>query len=108
MKSGTVLGALIVLNALLATGDVLAKRAVEGEARNISLTVAAFVIWIGACCMWLPLMRARGFTRLIILADVIGFVMLAFVGYVFLGERLTVREWCGVALSIGAVVLLAH
>lgn len=108
MKSGTVFGALIVLNALLAVGDVFAKRAIQAEVRDISLTVAAFVIWIGACCMWLPLMRARGFTRLIVLSDVIGFVMLAFVGYVFLGERLTVREWCGVALSIGAVVLLAH
>lgn len=97
---------LLLLNGLLAVGDLLAKKAVDEPARNLSLTFGALIIWIAACCMWLPLMRAKGFTRLIALADVIGLLMLAVVGYFFLGERLTTKEIVGVAFAVVSVLVL--
>jgi drug/metabolite transporter (DMT)-like permease len=98
--------ALVVINALLAAGDLLAKRAVVGAERDAVATAAALALWLVACCMWLPVMRARGFTRLVALADAIGLVLVASTGYLFLGERLSPREGVGVALALGAVVLL--
>lgn len=98
---------LLCINALLVVGDLLAKRAVADPTRSVPLTTGALLIWITACCMWLPVMRARGFTRLVALSDVIGLLMLSVVGYFFLNERLNSREVVGVVLAVASVICLA-
>lgn len=98
--------ALLLVESLLGVGDYFAKRAVATADRHTLFTGAALLCWIAACFMWLPIMRARGFTRLVAMADVIGLIVLAIVGYCFLGERLTLRESAGVGLAVAALFLL--
>jgi len=107
MDRRTALLWLVAINVLLAIGDLFSKRAVATPQRNVAMTTAALGLWITACCMWLPVMRARGFTRLVALADVIGLVMLAIGGYLFLGERLNAKEGIGLGCAIAAVLLLS-
>ncbi len=97
---------LAIIHACLTTGDVLAKRAVVGPDRDLRLSAAALLVWIAGCFACLPLMRARGFTRLIALADATGLVIIAAAGFLFLGERLTARELAGIGAALTAIVLL--
>lgn len=104
MNAATMLGLLFAIDVLITVGDTLAKRASVHD--DPFLQCGAFVVWSVACLLWFPLMKARGFTRLIALADVMGLVMLAVSGYFFLGERLTLRDGAGVSLACVSLFLL--
>lgn len=106
MTTRTTFLCLVIVNVLIAAGDYYAKRAVAQSERDLRLTIAAMVLWFVACCGWLPVMRSRGFTKLVALADVLGLVMLAVVGRLFLDERLGAREWTGIGFAVAAIALL--
>jgi hypothetical protein len=110
MRNRTAFVFLLAINAALAAGDFFAKTAATpdpGDPAGSSVPVAwALCLWLLGCVAWLPVMRAPGFTRLVALSDAMGLVMVALVGRVFLGERLTTREGVGVALAMTAVLFL--
>lgn len=97
---------LVGISLLLAVGDVQAKIA-DASGYQLKPTCTALTLWVLACVLWLPAMKLPGFTRLIAMADSIGLVMVAVAGYLFLGERLAVREIAGVALALIAIILLS-
>lgn len=110
MKNRTALVFILAINAALAAGDFFAKTAATPDLSDLSsssVPVAwAVVLWFLACLAWLPLMRAPGFTRLVALSDAVGLVMVALVGRVFLGERLTTREGVGVVFALTGIFFL--
>lgn len=106
MSRWSILAWLFAINVLLVVGDVMAKKAVATPVRDWPSTWIAVGIWIVACLMWIPAIRAPGFTRLIALADAMGLVIVAIGGFLFLGERLTAREGSGVACALCAIWLL--
>lgn len=112
MRNRTAVLFLLCINAALAAGDFFAKTAATpdpGDATSNNVPVAwAVVLWFLACLAWLPVMRARGFTRLVAMSDAMGLVMVAAVGRFFLGERLTAREGVGVALAMTAIFFLGR
>ena len=112
MKNGTAIVFLLAINAALAAGDFFAKTAATpdlNDATNANVPVAwAIVLWFLACLAWVPVMRAPGFTRLVALSDAMGLIMVALVGRVFLGERLTTREGVGVLFALAGIFFLGR
>lgn len=112
MRNRTAVLFLLVINAALAAGDFFAKTAAtpdQNDPTGNNVPVAwAVALWFLACLAWLPVMRARGFTRLVAMSDAMGLIMVAVVGRFFLGERLTAREGFGVVLALTAIFFLGR
>jgi len=112
MRNRTAIFFLLAINAALAAGDFFAKTAatpdMDDPMGNKVPVAWAVVLWFLACLAWLPVMRARGFTRLVAMSDAMGLLMVAVVGRFFLGERLTTREGIGVLLALAAIFFLGR
>jgi drug/metabolite transporter (DMT)-like permease len=107
MKNSTAFVFLLAINASLAAGDYLAKAAAIPDEQGPAVPVTwAVVLWLLGCVVWIPVMRAPGFTRLVALSDAMGLVMVALVGRFFLDEHLTARQGVGVALAMSAIWFL--
>jgi uncharacterized membrane protein len=82
---------------VLAGGDVLAKQ---------HATVPAMALWFVGCALWIPAMRAPGFTSLIGAADALGLIVVVLFGRVFLHEVLSTREVIGIGFAFAALAAL--
>lgn len=97
---------LFLINFLIVAGDVFAKQAATSNKKS-HLAIGAVIVWMIACLLWIPLMKVRGFTRLIALADVVGLLMAMMAGFVFLNETLSIKEYIGIGFAIFSIALLA-
>lgn len=93
----TTFALLMAIQFVLAGGDVFAKR---------QQSWAAMLLWLVGCALWVPTMRAPGFTRLIVAADALGMIVIMLAGRLFLNEILSARQWCGIVLAFGALIAM--
>lgn len=87
----------MAIQLVLAAGDILAKR---------QSPIWALAFWLVGCALWIPTFKAPGFTRLIGAADALGLVVIVLAGRIFLHEVLSMREWAGIGLALGALILM--
>ncbi len=103
---------------LLRTGFILMLLtvfvAVAGKWRSPATLTAATWGWLLASALatgasWLCYFRALklGDTSKVAAVDKLSLLLVAVFAFVFLHERLNVREWIGIALMTGGVLLLA-
>ena len=97
----------IVLSAISVAADYLLKRASEQAA-----PLQSWWFWLGCALFaatafgWLYVMRHLTFATLGAVFSVATVILLTLVGVLFLGESLRWQEAVGVAMAVGAVVLL--
>lgn len=90
-------------------GDYLLKRASNHPAPlNSWWFVAGFVVYSSTAFGWLYVMRHLRFATFGAVYAVASVLLLALVGVLFLGESLKWQEVVGIAMAVGAVVLLAR
>ena len=99
----------IALSAIIVGGDYLLKQASD---RPTPFTtwwfVVGFAVYSSTAFGWVYVMRHLRFATLGAVYAVSAVLLMTFVGVLFLGEPLKWQEGLGIAMAIGAIVLLVR